>query len=82
MCSEMCIRDSVREVDKTDNRFNTITITKKGQKIVEESRRIFRGVEQEMFRGFSVEEIQMLESYMARIEQNLLAAVPETKREE
>lgn len=72
----------VREVDKTDNRFNTITITKKGQKIVEESRRIFRGVEQEMFRGFSVEEIQMLESYMARIEQNLLAAVPETKREE
>jgi len=45
-----------RETVEEDNRFNKITITEKGNKVVEQSKQIFDLVHQKVFEGFSEEE--------------------------
>lgn len=60
-----------KELDQRDNRFNQICITEKGQKVVEESRNIFQRIEEEMFRGFSDEELKAFGGALDRICGNL-----------
>lgn len=70
-----------RVVDQSDNRYNQICITEKGQAIVDKSISCFHNVEQKMFEGFSREEIGCLKGYLVRIRKNL-EAMAEEKREE
>ena len=60
-----------KELDQRDNRFNQICITEKGQKVVEESRNIFQRIEEEMFQGFSDEELRAFGGALDRICGNL-----------
>lgn len=60
-----------KELDQRDNRFNQICITEKGQKVVEESRNIFQRIEEEMFRGFSDEELKVFGDTLEQICGNL-----------
>ena len=53
-----------------DNRYNEITITPKGKRIIEKSAQIFEGVTNRMFEGFTEEEISNLENYVKRINDN------------
>ena len=46
-------------------------MTDKGKKIVKESRKVFQVADEKMFRGFSEEELDVLESYMIRIKENI-----------
>ena len=39
--------------DKDDNRLNTIIITEKGRKVVEDSRNIFEAIDREMFKDLT-----------------------------
>lgn len=70
-----------RIVDQEDNRFNKICITDKGSEIVENSKIFFRNVEEQMFAGFSQEELECLEGLFKRMNKNLLELMPETERE-
>jgi DNA-binding MarR family transcriptional regulator len=61
-----------RQVDKVDRRYNEVTVTEKGAQLVEESRRVFKEIEEQMFRGFSEEEKDQLDSLIERVQDNLL----------
>ena len=71
-----------RAVDQSDNRYNQICITEKGQKVVASSIRYFQALEEKMFDGFSPEDVSCLENYLLRIQKNLSSVLPETEREE
>lgn len=58
-------------VDETDNRFNKIEITQKGESIVKDSIRIFRSIDKVMFQDFSADELLQLQDFMIRIKKNL-----------
>ena len=60
-----------RTVAEKDNRYNEVVLTDKGKKIVKESRKVFQVADEKMFRGFSEEELDVLESYMIRIKENI-----------
>lgn len=71
-----------RMVDHDDNRCNKICITEKGKAVIENSRRIFQEVEQQMFVGISEEETKQLRETIAKISDNLYQCFPKTEREE
>lgn len=54
-----------------DNRFNEITITEKGRDVVEKTRSMFASVDEQLFQGFSKEEIAALSGYLERIILNM-----------
>jgi len=56
-----------RVMDQEDNRCNRLQITEKGQQVVEQSRRIFQQVEEEMYAGFCEADYQCLEGLLDRI---------------
>lgn len=58
-------------IDTEDNRFNKIGITEAGQKVVDESQKIFKGMDREMFEGFRDEDIERFIYYIEKINQNL-----------
>jgi len=58
-------------MDPDDNRFNKIGITELGQKVVDDSKNIFKEIESCMFEGFSDEDIDQLTTYLEKINQNL-----------
>lgn len=60
-----------RLVCEEDNRVNKISITKKGQEVIEQSIRIFSEVEKKALQGFSEEEMKQLNDYLIRIRKNL-----------
>ncbi len=70
-----------KELDQRDNRFNQICITEKGQKVVEESRNIFQRIEEEMFQGFSDEELRAFGGALDRICGNLEQICQNEKQE-
>ena len=70
-----------RIVDQEDNRFNKICITEKGSQIVESSMKFFRYVEEQMFSGFSKEEMDCLEGLFKRMNMNLQNLMTETEKE-
>jgi len=54
-----------------DNRFNEITITEKGRDVVEKTKSMFAAVDEQLFQGFSKEEIVALSGYLERIIVNM-----------
>lgn len=60
-----------KEVDEGDNRLNQITITGKGHRVVEQSKKIFDATDREVFSGFTEEEKQTLSSLLKKIDANL-----------
>lgn len=60
-----------RNINQEDNRSNRLFITDKGMQVIEKSRLLFEETEEEMFRGFSDEELKQLCAYYKRICENL-----------
>ena len=60
-----------KTISNEDNRFNNVTITEKGKKIVKESQKVFQNTDDVMFKDFTEEEILQLEGFMDRIQKNL-----------
>ena len=60
-----------REMDEEDNRLNKITITEKGEKVVEQSKRIFDSAGQKVLEGFTEEDKYTLFCLIERINANL-----------
>lgn len=62
-----------RRADSTDSRRNLVTVTEKALDALEQSKRIFRRVDEAMFAGFSPEEVECLLGYHRRMLENLYA---------
>ncbi len=60
-----------RVMDETDNRYNRLQITEKGQKIVCQSHKILHRTEEEMFAGFTEGDFRQLETLLERVCQNI-----------
>ncbi|HOP75205.1 MAG TPA: MarR family transcriptional regulator [Bacillota bacterium] len=60
-----------RVMDETDNRFNQITITEKGNRVVEQSKQIFETTEGKVLEGFTEEEKTMLSILLQKLNANL-----------
>lgn len=54
-----------------DNRYNMLEITDKGKSIVERSLEIFNSIDENMFRGFSEDELITLNNMLTRMYNNL-----------
>lgn len=54
-----------------DNRYNEITITPLGVKIVSETRAMFSEIDRSLFDGFSDSEIANLKKYLEKIQNNI-----------
>lgn len=68
-------------MDKDDNRLNKIVITEKGNKVVEQSREIFKYRNERIFRGFTDSEMDTLSKLVKRLNQNLADMEEEIKRQ-
>lgn len=68
-----------REVDEEDNRLNKITITDKGNRVVEQSKQIFDYTDQKVFEGFTEEEKYTLYALMQKLNENLIKMEDELK---
>ena len=55
-----------------DNRYNEITITDLGRRVVEDSRAMFQKIDKTLFRGFSDEEILDFVGYLEKIQSNMI----------
>lgn len=60
-----------RHTSDEDNRLNKVAITEKGMKVVEESRSIFRNMDELTFRGFSDSDMNTFISLVKRITDNI-----------
>lgn len=68
-----------RVTDKADNRLNKITITEKGNRVVERSKQIFASTDQKVFSGFTDEEKQTLSVLLQKLDANLDSMEEEIK---
>lgn len=60
-----------RETDESDNRVHQVTITPKGEQVIQKSISMFQEVEAQMFCGFSDEEMVQVSDFLERIYHNL-----------
>lgn len=60
-----------REMVEEDNRLNKITITKQGNKVVEQSKLIFEMADRKIFEGFTNEEKSTLLGLLKKLNTNL-----------
>ena len=60
-----------RHTDEGDNRFNKITITEKGNRVVEQSKRIFEMADKKILDGFTEEEKRTLSVLLQKLNDNL-----------
>ena len=60
-----------REIDEKDNRFNKISITEKGKRVVEQSKQIFDLTEKKVFEGFTEKEKNILFNLLQKLDNNL-----------
>ncbi|WP_058486698.1 MarR family winged helix-turn-helix transcriptional regulator [Defluviitalea phaphyphila] len=58
-------------IDKNDNRLNNITITKKGNEIVKQSKQIVDSIDEKLFSGFKKEDIYTLFTLFQKLNANL-----------
>jgi len=61
-----------KEIDEGDNRLHQITITEKGQKVVEQSKQIFELTDRKVLEGFTDEEKSTLYSLLQKLNANLV----------
>lgn len=60
-----------KEMDEGDNRFNQITITEKGNQVVERSKQIFEETDRRVFEGLTEEEKVTLSLLLQKLDANL-----------
>jgi len=60
-----------KEMVEEDNRLNKITITEKGNRVVEQSKRIFESVDRRVFEGFTEVEKNTLYDLLQKLNANL-----------
>lgn len=60
-----------RACSETDNRYNEIRITEAGLALVQESQKIFSGIDAVMLEGFSPEEVEQMTELLLRVKENL-----------
>lgn len=60
-----------RESQKKDNRSNQILLTERGQRVVDQSIEIFHELDNQLFAGFSEEELDCLDGMFRRMFENL-----------
>ena len=60
-----------KEISAADGRVKTLAITEKGRALVADSKRIFDGIDREMFEGISDTEASAFFEVLKRIHQNL-----------
>jgi len=70
-----------KEMDEVDNRLNKITLTEKGEKVVERSRQIFDSTDEKVLEGFTEEEKQTLYVLLQKLNDNLDRMEDEIKSE-
>ena len=63
-----------REVSRSDSRRNHIRVSKKGMRVIDETKHIFGAIDRLMFEGFSDSEIEQLRAFSERMFNNLLKA--------
>ncbi|NLW03289.1 MAG: MarR family transcriptional regulator [Clostridiaceae bacterium] len=68
-----------RQPDEGDNRLNKITITEKGNSVVEKSKRIFEAADRKVFEGFTEEEKSALLVLLKKLNANLAGMEDEIK---
>ena len=66
----------------SDSRYNEIRITERGKEAVMQSRKYFRHVDSEAFKGFSKEELEIFSSLLERMHENLKNIAPITDGEQ
>lgn len=67
----------LRSDDKFDLRRNSVRISEKGKKLIDDTRRTFDKVDQRVFEGFDREEIESLCARLEHMQQNLHACEAE-----
>lgn len=70
-----------KKMDEEDNRFNKITITEKGNRVVEQSKQIFNSVDGRVFEGFTEDEKYTLYVLLQKLNANLIRIEDELKLE-
>ena len=68
-----------KQIDQGDNRLNQITITEKGNKVVEQSKQIFESTDRKLFEGFTEEEKHTLSALLQKLGSNLAVMEDEIK---
>ena len=68
-----------KEMDEADNRFNQITITEKGNRVVERSKRIFEATDRRVLEGFTETEKISLSLLLQKLNANLTRMEDEIK---
>lgn len=58
-------------MDEGDNRLNQISITEKGNRVVEQSKHIFESTDRKVFEGFTEEEKSALSVLLHKLDTNL-----------
>ena len=69
-----------RETVEEDNRLNKITVTQKGNKVVEQSKQIFDMIDRRVFEGLTEEEKCTLSSLLMRLDVNLVRMEEEIRQ--
>lgn len=69
-----------KEMDEGDNRFNQITITEKGNRVVEQSKQIFESTDRKVLEGFTEEEKSTLSALLKKLDDNLARMEYEMKK--
>lgn len=62
-----------KAVDGEDNRYHKVILTKKGCEIVKLSHEMFEQLDEQLFLGFSLEELSALTDFIHRMQQNMAA---------
>ncbi len=60
-----------RTASETDNRVNELLVTPKGKALAEETKRFFYGMDLEMFKGLSEEELKTFTACLEKMQENL-----------
>ena len=60
-----------KAVDGTDNRYHKVVLTKKGSEIVKMSHEIFDQINEQLFSGFSLEELSVFTDFIRRMKENI-----------
>ncbi len=68
-----------KQIDQGDNRLNQITITEKGNRVVEQSKRIFESADKKIFEGFTESEKNTLSALLDKLGSNLARMEEEIK---
>ena len=65
-----------------DGRYNEVTVTEKGKKIVEETRQLFFTADTSLFGGFTDEELDSYIENLTKIQENIKKQLPTSCRKE